>query len=103
MIPPSRAVASRRAVGRRRRMAKADSRAASSMEAELGVRPRGNKTPRQHDWSPVVRGQWSGSPASGFTLIELTVVMLIIATLGALILTAASNVLERAKKTQAKN
>src|SRR5260370_91627 len=49
MVPPSRAVA----------LAKADSRAASSTQAELGVRPRDNKTTRQHDWSPVV-----SSPAS---------------------------------------
>ena len=40
---------------------------------------------------------------SGFTLIELVVVTLIIATLAAFILTAASGVLDRAKKTQAKN
>jgi len=41
--------------------------------------------------------------ASAFTLIELVVVTLIIATLAALTLTAASGVLDRAKKTQAKN
>jgi prepilin-type N-terminal cleavage/methylation domain-containing protein len=40
---------------------------------------------------------------AAFTLIELTVVILIIATLAALILTAASGVLDRAKRTQAKN
>jgi prepilin-type N-terminal cleavage/methylation domain-containing protein len=40
---------------------------------------------------------------SGFTLIELVVVTLIIATLAALTMTAASGVLDRAKKTQAKN
>src|SRR5438105_7883152 len=38
-----------------------------------------------------------------FTLIELTVVILIIATLAALVTAAASSVLDRAKKTQAKN
>jgi len=40
---------------------------------------------------------------SAFTLIELIVVILIIATLAALTLTAASGVLDRAKKMQAKN
>ena len=40
---------------------------------------------------------------SAFTLIELVVVTLIIATLAALTMTAASGVLDRAKKTQAKN
>jgi prepilin-type N-terminal cleavage/methylation domain-containing protein len=53
--------------------------------------------------SGLCPGEWSSSPASGFTLIELVVVTLIIATLAALILTAASGVVERAKKTQAKN
>jgi prepilin-type N-terminal cleavage/methylation domain-containing protein len=51
----------------------------------------------------VVSGQWSGSPASGFTLIEMIVVMLIIATLAALITTAGFNTFERARKVQAKN
>src|SRR5207253_9688091 len=116
-------------------------RAASSTKAELDVRPRDNKTTRRHDWSPVVRRQLPGSPASvdrpnnrqritathaatisafqrlqrfpltsdvrpltsGFTLIELTVVMLIIATLAALLMTGASGAFERARKTQAKN
>ena len=41
--------------------------------------------------------------ASAFTLIELTVVMLIIATLAALLMTGASGAFERARKTQAKN
>ena len=40
---------------------------------------------------------------SAFNLIEMTVVILIIATLAAFILTAASGVLDRAKKVQAKN
>jgi prepilin-type N-terminal cleavage/methylation domain-containing protein len=40
---------------------------------------------------------------SAFTLIELTVVMLIIATLAALLMTGASGAFERARKTQAKN
>jgi prepilin-type N-terminal cleavage/methylation domain-containing protein len=40
---------------------------------------------------------------AAFTLIELTVVILIIATLAAFILTGASGVLDRAKKIQAKN
>src|SRR2546421_3776881 len=40
------------------------SRAASSTKAELDVRPRDNKTTRRHDWSPVVRRQLPGSPAS---------------------------------------
>jgi prepilin-type N-terminal cleavage/methylation domain-containing protein len=40
---------------------------------------------------------------SGFTLVELTAVILIIATLAALVLTAASSMYERAKRTQIKN
>ena len=40
---------------------------------------------------------------AAFNLIEMTVVILIIATLAAFILTAASGALDRAKKTQAKN
>src|SRR5437762_9174444 len=41
--------------------------------------------------------------ASAFTLIEMIVVMLIIATLAALITTAGFNTFERARKVQAKN
>src|SRR5438045_3622101 len=41
--------------------------------------------------------------ARAFSLIELTVVMLIIATLAALLMTGASGAFERARKTQAKN
>src|SRR5438309_4878534 len=41
--------------------------------------------------------------ASAFTLIEMIVVMLIIATLAAALLTGASGVFDRAKKAQAKN
>src|SRR5207248_4162134 len=41
--------------------------------------------------------------ARAFTLIELTVVMLIIATLAALLMTGVSGAFERARKTQAKN
>src|SRR5438067_12195421 len=41
--------------------------------------------------------------ARAFTLIELTVVVLIIATLAALLMTGASGAFERARKTQAKN
>src|SRR5882672_4256795 len=40
---------------------------------------------------------------SGFTLIELVVVILVIATLAALVTTAGSNMFERARKVQAKN
>ena len=39
-------------------------RAAASTKAELCVRPRDNKTTRQHGRSPVVSGQLSGSPIS---------------------------------------
>ena len=78
MVPPSRAVAS----------AKADCRAASSTKADARCY---SLTP---DLCPLT---------SGFTLIELVVVTLIIATLAAFILTAASGVLDRAKRTQAKN
>ena len=60
--------------------------------------------------SPASAGPPSRSPTSdlrplisAFTLIELVVVTLIIATLAALIVTAASGVVDRAKKTQAKN
>ena len=119
------------------------SRAASSTEAELGVRPRDNETTSQHDWSPVVSSpapidppnnrqritdppkdgfavahnrvidafqRFSRSPTSdlrpltsAFTLIEMIVVMLIIATLAALFMGAASSVFDRARRTQAKN
>src|SRR5205814_6079121 len=41
--------------------------------------------------------------ASAFTLIEMIVVMLIIATLAAALLTAGFNTFERARKVQAKN
>src|SRR6266566_8287922 len=41
--------------------------------------------------------------ARAFTLIELTVVMLIIATLAALLMTGASGAFDRARRTQAKN
>src|SRR5947209_12021088 len=41
--------------------------------------------------------------AHGFTLIELIVVILIIATLAALLVPAASRTLDRAKSAQAKN
>jgi prepilin-type N-terminal cleavage/methylation domain-containing protein len=41
--------------------------------------------------------------ASAFTLIEMTVVILIIATLAALLVTASSGVFDRARKVQAKN
>jgi len=64
------------------------SRAASSTQAELGVRP------LTSDLRP---------PTSGFTLIEMIVVMLIIATLTALFVGAASSVFDRARRTQAKN
>ena len=146
-------------------------RAASSTKAELDVRPRDNETTSQPDWSPVVNGQLSGSPASvdppntenrsaprrirrgeqrrtdppqdgfavannraidafqrfsrsptsdprprwldvadrrrrltsAFTLIEMIVVMLIIATLAALLMGAATSAFDRARRTQAKN
>ena len=61
-------------------------------------------------------GQWSPTPpsvgpltsdlrplTSAFTLIEMIVVILIIATLAAALLTAGSNVFDRARKVQAKN
>src|SRR5204863_9368417 len=41
--------------------------------------------------------------ARAFTLIEMTVVMLIIATLAALLMGAATGVFDRARRTQAKN
>jgi len=155
MIPPCLAVT----------LAKADCRAPASTEAELGARPRDNKTTRQHGWSPVVSSRLSRSPPSvdppntknrsaagrirrgeqqinakrsavpisafrrlqrfpltsdfrppwlavanqqrrltyGFTLIEMIVVILIIAALATLIMTGASSVFDRARKTQAKN
>jgi type II secretory pathway pseudopilin PulG len=58
-------------------------------------------TDPQTDGFAVANNRTKG--AFAFTLIELVVVTLIIATLAALILTAASGVLDRAKKTQAKN
>ena len=104
-------------------------RRVASAKAELGVRPRDHKTTRQHDrsfrlveTSSSESGQLPDSPASvgppnnrqritdnrakgasAFTLIELIVVILIIMTLAALVMTAASGVLDHAKKTQAKN
>src|SRR5437660_11860940 len=41
--------------------------------------------------------------ASAFTLVEMIVVILIIATLAAILMTGASSVFDRARKTQAKN
>jgi prepilin-type N-terminal cleavage/methylation domain-containing protein len=64
------------------------SRAGSSTQAELGVRP------LTSDLRHLT---------SGFTLIEMIVVMLIIATLTALFMGAASSVFDRARRTQAKN
>ena len=51
----------------------------------------------------MIIGQWSGSSTSAFTLIEMTVVILIIAILGAASSTAISGMAERARKVQAKN
>src|SRR5947209_7811619 len=48
-------------------------------------------------------GRSPNSPTSAFTLIELTVVILIIATLAALIMTGASSAIDHAKKVQVKN
>ncbi len=45
----------------------------------------------------------SAFSTSGFTLIEMTVVILIIATLAAILMTGISSVFERARRTQAKN
>src|SRR5437868_12621637 len=72
-------------------------------EAELKVRSLDSKTTGPDRGSPVASSQWSRSRATAFTLIELTVVILVIATLAALTLTAASGVVDRAKKVQAKN
>ena len=47
--------------------------------------------------------QASRRKASAFTLIEMTVVILIIATLAGLIMTSASSLIDRARKVQAKN
>src|SRR5438874_9817054 len=58
------------------------------------VGPRDNREPRTDNCA-------KGAPA--FTLIEMIVVMLIIATLAALVTTAGSSVFERARKVQAKN
>src|SRR5438477_4576254 len=48
-------------------------------------------------------GEWSRSPASGFTLVEMMVVILIITVLAGLVTTAGSSMFERARKVQAKN
>src|SRR5438270_6244058 len=47
--------------------------------------------------------KFPATKAHGFTLIELIVVILIIATLAALLVPAASRTLDRAKSAQAKN
>jgi prepilin-type N-terminal cleavage/methylation domain-containing protein len=49
------------------------------------------------------RSQWSAFSTRAFTLIEMIVVILIIATLAAMLTTAATGVFERARKVQAKN
>ena len=94
MIPLSRAaslakmfgVASCRAVGRRTRTAKADaSHCPAFTKAKLKMNLFNKRDP------------------AAFTLIEMIVVMLIIATLVALFMGAATNVFDRARRTQAKN
>jgi len=94
MIPLSRAaslakmfgVASCRAVGRRTRTAKADaSHCPAFTKAKLKMNLFNKRDP------------------TAFTLIEMIVVMLIIATLVALFMGAATNVFDRARRTQAKN
>ena len=93
-----------RAVIRRTRMA----------EGELSVRPRDSETTRPDGGSPLVSSQlparralqleeWSGGSASAFTLIEMTVVILIIILLFSLLFTAGSGMFERARKVQARN
>jgi prepilin-type N-terminal cleavage/methylation domain-containing protein len=89
MIPLCRAAAS----------AKADCRAAFRPVEHPGRRGASTKAD--------VRGHSLTSDLcplnSGFTLIEMTVVILIIATLAALVTTAGSNMFDRARKVQAKN
>ena len=79
-------VASCRAVARRRRTAKADaSHCTAFTKAKLKMNLFNKRDP------------------AAFTLIEMIVVMLIIATLTALFMGAATNVFDRARRTQAKN
>jgi type II secretory pathway pseudopilin PulG len=59
--------------------------------------------PLHRSRSPVVSSEWSRRPASAFTLVEMVVVILIIATLAALLMGAATSVFDRARRTQAKN
>src|SRR6059058_4499338 len=88
MIPLSRAASLAKAFGiaRRRRTAKAD---ASHFPAFTKAKLKMNLFNKR-------------DPAA-FTLIEMIVVMLIIATLVALFMGAATNVFDRARRTQAKN
>src|SRR5438270_8922225 len=52
---------------------------------------------------PITDNSVARRARAAFTLIEMIVVMLIIATLAALLMTGASGAFERARKTQAKN
>jgi prepilin-type N-terminal cleavage/methylation domain-containing protein len=52
---------------------------------------------------PIQPFSFSASSTRAFTLIEMIVVMLIIATLAALVTTAGSSMFDRARKAQAKN
>src|SRR5947207_15423259 len=79
-------LASCRAVAQRRRTAKADAiHCPAFTKAKLKMNLFNKRNP------------------AAFTLIEMIVVMLIIATLAALFMGAATSVFDRARKTQAKN
>src|SRR5206468_8522521 len=74
----------------------------SSSPAAVG--PPNNRqriTDRPNDGFAVANN--SAQRASAFTLIEMIVVILIIATLAAMIMTGASSLIDRARKVQAKN
>src|SRR5690349_20752908 len=94
----------------------------SPCPSAVSVAKTNGRSPNSLDWlsrwqrsvvngQPVVSATVNGKPmtdncgkaSSAFTLIELTVVILVIATLAALSITAASGVVDRAKKVQAKN
>src|SRR5437016_7239394 len=73
--------------------------------SKCGIGPNSNFTAfcavKCYKWNPPMK--FPAARAHGFTLIEMIVVILIIATLAALLVPAASRTLDRAKSAQAKN
>src|SRR5207237_7147848 len=73
--------------------------------SKCGIGPNSNFTAfcalKCYKWNPPMK--FPATKAHGFTLIEMIVVILVIATLAALLVPAASRTLDRAKSAQAKN